>query len=104
MTELVLIWLGTVAVLASVGVMLPADRKDGFTEMLLPFVAAILWVAVAFGASDVLPTAASSRTSIMPLFWLAAMFAMLMLVLGIYAVVKQPAQELQDRSDGRFDL
>jgi len=92
MTEFTLVFIGTLATLASVGMFAP---MDGFTEIVLPFVAALLWGVVAFGAFEVIPLADESGATveIMPLVWMAAGFAALSTLLGIYAVLTVTAEE-----------
>lgn len=102
MSELILVWLGTVATATSAAMFLPRERVDAFTAMVLPFVAAFLWFVVAFGSLDVIVTDSDPLQSIevMPLFWLAGSFGVLSALVGIYAVVKRPAEDIDERTGG----
>lgn len=100
-SELVYVWLGSVAVLASVGMFLPLDR---FSEIVLPFVAAMLWGVVSLLSLDVLAGDSLQSIEMMPVFWLTGMFALGSAVLGIYYLIRSPAEELEERTGGGIDL
>jgi len=100
-SELIYIWLGSVAVLASIGMFVP---MDGFSELVLPFVSAILWGVVSLLSLDVLAGDSLESIEIMPIFWLAGAFAMASAVLGVYYLVRTPAKEVDERTGGGIDL
>ena len=100
-SELIYVWLGSVAVLASIGMFLPLDR---FSEIVLPFVAAILWGVLSLLSLDVLAGDSLQSIEIMPVFWLSGMFALGAAVLGIYYLIRSPTEELEERAGGGINL
>lgn len=88
MTELGLLFIGFLATLATLGLF--ADfrdeqgRPDRATQVLVAFLAAVLWGTFGLSASDVyVDDAASVAEPLEPLFWLGVIMALLV---GLYAI------------------
>lgn len=102
MTELVLIWLGSLAALASVAMVVPMDP---LTDMIVPFVAAILWGAVSLSSTNVIISDNADppvTISLQIVMWLALMFALCCVVFGIYQLIHQPASEAEGAANSDF--
>ncbi len=87
--------------IASVGM---AVRIDPTADLLMPFVAALLWGAVGLSAFDVVVDATFGDVvtrPITPLAWLGIGFALLATLFGIYQLISKPAEELE-QSDMSF--
>jgi hypothetical protein len=96
--ELTFVWLGTVAVLASVGMFVQMDET---TDTIIPFVATILWGALGLTAFDVAITDTDPpvTTAIEPVAYLAFAFAMVCAVFGVYQLVMRPSKEVEQATD-----
>lgn len=85
MTELLLAWLGTIALLATLGLFY--DFRDRWTALLVEFTAAILWAFFAVsGMTVVVPSGASepATASMDPLVYLGLGFALVTFLYAIY--------------------
>jgi hypothetical protein len=92
-TESVLIWFGSLAALASVGMFVDMDPT---TNLIIPWVAALLWGVQSLFASNVIisnDVDPPVTTSMETLSIVALVFAGCCAVFGLYQLVARPAAE-----------
>lgn len=101
--ELTFIWLGSVAVLASVGVFVSMDPT---TDTLMPFIAAVIWGAFGLVGFDVAITDTNPpvTTSAGPVAYLGFMFAFMAMAFGIWQLVTKPAKEMETATEDPFKI
>lgn len=106
MTELGLLFMGGLATLATLGLFADfrdADgRPDRATQVLVAFLAAVLWGAFGLSANDVIVRDTSFATAsepIQPLFWLGVLMALLVAVYAIWMLFKAVFTESTEAAD-----
>lgn len=94
-TELVLVWLGSMAVLANAAMFLRLDRT---TNMIIPFVAAFLWGVVAISSFDVIVTDSDplQSVSMTPVVYLSIAFSMTSALFGVYEFISGSAKDVEE--------
>lgn len=86
MTQLTVIWLGTLAAIATTAMFLPV--ADRWTQVIIPFLASLLWGMFALSSGSVHAQAFGDAAEPMtPLVYLGVAFAMATLVYGVYDLV-----------------
>lgn len=103
-SDLALVWLGSVAVLASIGVLVPMDR---LTNIIIPWVAAIWWGATGLSAGEVAisDTDPVVTADFQPVLWLGVVMAFVCVMLGLYEIVAGTAKTIGDAGEpDSFDL
>lgn len=95
MTEFGLLFIGSLATLATLGIFYDfrdADGKpDRATSVLVAFLASVLWGGFGLSASDVIvrdTSFANASEPIEPLFWLGVLMALLVGSYAIYGLFK----------------
>lgn len=103
MTELLLTWLGTVALLATLGLFY--QFRDRWTALLVEFAATALWGLFALSAMTVVvPSGATepATASMDPLVYLGLGFALITFLYAIYDLLVGLGQEAQEIDASNF--
>lgn len=101
-SDLVLVWLGTVGLVASIGMFVQMD--DRATNMLIPFIAAIVWGLFMMAGFDVAYTESGETATMWPVVALGGGFAMSSLAFGIYELLYGTAKEVDENMDSIFEV
>lgn len=95
LTQSALLWLGTVALLANVGMFVDMDR---FSSIVLPFVASILWGITAIASFDVSVVSGGTTQSFafVELVYPALAMAFGSALLGIYELLLGGSADVEE--------
>lgn len=111
MTELGLLFIGTLATMATLGIFVDFRDSDGApdraTSVLVAFLGGVLWAVFAVSSNDVIVRSSSVATSsepIEPLFWLGVLMAMLVGIYAIYSLLKAFYAETAGTADADVEL
>lgn len=95
-----LVFIGTLATLASLTLFVPDRMMDSATALIMPWIAAILWAVLGLSSFNVMVGAKSLvepiTRPILPVAYLGIGFAMIAALFGMYRLIKAPATEVED--------
>lgn len=99
MTPLVLVFMGFVAVLATIGIFV--DFDDRWTGVLVTFTASIIWLLVGMSAFDVIVVDNATQSEpILPMVYLGLGLAFILALYGFYDLLVGAGDEAKEADLG----